>query len=213
MKKKVVIGGISVTIILFWIVGFWIWKENKKIKENSQSIQENIKTIDNEKNGDMKQQVILDDQLVWYEVPELGIRFKVTPDTKEDLGYSFRKNQTHDGSSIIKTAMFYSKTETDEKLTGCELSEDTGHSCGVFQLSSKIEKEDNDTKLDYQNCERIGGYIFVGNATNKICSFGEPSRGEGTTSDSVYKNFFHLSGKVESKNYGIYLNTIELIAE
>ena len=47
------------------------------------------------------------DELVWYEVPELGIKFKVSPDSKEDLRY-FIKDYSDDLGKSVHVS-FYSK--------------------------------------------------------------------------------------------------------
>jgi len=50
------------------------------------------------------------DELVWYEVPELGIKFKVSPDSKEDLKYNIWKYESEIGVA------FYSKFVRENKL-------------------------------------------------------------------------------------------------
>ncbi len=229
MTRKIIIAIVSFLALAVIMVGIVFVLQKKEIekKQAEQERQQEIEKLEVEKRKELQQRNIFsqeeleeierlknDPDLVWYEVPELGIRFKVTPDTKEDLGYSFREHKTRssdgfidENSIAIRTAMFYSKTETDEELTGCTLGEDVGWDCGWFQLSSEGGK---DSYLHYEDCENIGGEKYYLNETNSLCSFGDPSSGSGHIDNFLYRKFFHINNKVDEK-FNVYLNTIEQV--
>ncbi len=152
--KKLIFGIVAVAVIVIAVVLVL----PKKDVEPIESVQSGDKDLVVEDHNNQTAEV----EMVWYEVPELGVRFKVTPDAKEDLRYKFSEHQTlnNDGqvdenSSTIASVVFYSDMETDDQFTGCTLSESEGFGCGRFQLSRKTNE--SEIEYVYSGCIADGG--------------------------------------------------------
>ncbi len=194
MKKMIILVLTVVLLLVIIAIGFLMWNNNQKKNE--------INQLQNK--AENQEQAVDENNLVWYEIPELGVRFKVTQDTKEDLRYKFKKY----GNNIeTSSAMFYSVDQTDENLTGCSLSENYGWSCGFFQLGSigqsDIEKYTKEVGKSW--CIDAGG-IIVFKREEVICGY---KIIDNIITDEEYKKFFDISARLQDKNFGIYLNTIE----
>ena len=116
MNKRNLIIGIIVLMALVGGVVLWSQKSNQQDtkqqtkKEVDKQVQEqstqeqNQKQEVNKEQKENQEQVInhlspkeieklkKEKDLVWYEIPELGIKFLVTKDTKEDLDYFIKKS-------------------------------------------------------------------------------------------------------------------------
>jgi hypothetical protein len=156
------------------------------------------------KSGDMT----VSEPLVWYEVPELGARFKVTSDTQKDLGYSFKEYKMTDNAAMnVKSAAFFSLSETDGQFSGCTLSE-SGFSCGrifvnVYEATdtqNNSELENNDIK---SICADSNGVEIYRNQKQTICLYGATS-----LSDNEYRSYFHVENSFEKK-YGLSLGSLD----
>ena len=158
--------------------------------------------------------------LVWYEIPELGIKFLVTKDTKEDLRYDYKTYKgynTPKGDYLdVKSIMLFSKSETDKNLSGCTLDEEKGWSCGwidmlflkksqVILYASKNYKK-NWTQIKWCDSLKnmaINNYLVCANVTlSSIQSY--------TINNTNYRKLFHIQNQ-NNKTFGIYLNTIQPI--
>lgn len=144
--------------------------------------------------------------LVWYEVSELGVRFKVTPDSRSDLKYTV----VYDTDTKQYIAYFYSQSVHDfEEKQGipCKFyKEDTpkigeSSSCGDFALRRvdfSIDK--NTTNSPSLECER--SIEKMRTEQYFICySLGQavPITGNRSVYESIYKD----------KKFGIFLDTME----
>ncbi len=153
--------------------------------------------------------------LVWYEIPELNIKFLVTKDTGEDLGYYFRTNEKYKGSSSAvlysKSGINYGKYEDE-----CILHEG-GWTCGRILLTSATKKYAKQYKEIYNRdfCTNfndtnkpVGEWIFI--SKNEMICFNYTYPNIKTIiTDSLYKEKFYK--KKSNKTFGIYLNTIQSI--
>ena len=200
MNKKFLIFSGVVIIILAIVAIFCTQRaeEEKRQQAQNQSQQEN--------------QTVSEDDLVWYEVSELEIKFKVTSDTKEDLEYTIKE---YDGFKKkndylkIRDVLFYSKTETDKNLTGCSLGEEYGWSCGWFQLSFVYGASSNEyMKSAMKNWCSDSNKKTVFSFINNICGHRVP---DYVIANDEYREFFHSSKLIEDKNFGIYLDTMQKI--
>lgn len=196
-KKHIIIISISV-IVLAVAAGVWRWEKMKKAKNAKNNISQYQQKITNDQ----------DDQLVWYEVPELGIRFKVTLDAKDNLKYTNNNYETKDFVMKVNSGIFYSTSETNSSFEGCKLSEN-GNSCGFFYIY-KVSREQTDKFKNKYNkpwCENTGGKIILENNEDIVCYFGEKTLLE----DEEYKKLFHIVTCEENKHFGVFLNQIQFI--
>ena len=102
MNKKTIIISIVAIIIIAAGAGVWQWekvKKNKEIKnaENKQQAQ------DEQNNLNQPSQQISNDHLVWYEIPELGIEFKVSESNENDLIYYYKDWENGNGTAYFST--------------------------------------------------------------------------------------------------------------
>lgn len=186
-KRNIVILGTVLILAIAVAGGFWAWRNNQ------------MKNIDD---------------LVWYEIPELEVRFKVTPDAKDDLGYNFKKYMSFENSINVKKVAIYSLSETDSNLSDCTLSEEKGWSCGLIDISIASKNE-----IDKYS-ERNPGFTYCnpGNLSvlenNYICitNIGNNIDYNKFVFNEEYQNFFHIS-QVKDKKFGIYFNTIDSIKQ
>ncbi len=152
--------------------------------------------------------------LVWYEIPELGIKFLVTKDTKEDLGYEIKTYTNNFGE--VKTSILYSKKQVQGDFDkNCRLSED-GWSCGRIVLSKTTKKyadwyknkyEHNKYKHDF--CSKGDSVVFIDN-NQLICFMMTMLDINYVIDDFFYKERFYKKN-IKNKTFSIYLNTIQPI--
>ncbi len=183
---------------------------NKEQKENQEQVINHLSPKEIEKLKKEK-------DLVWYEIPELGIKFLVTKDTKNDLKYSYKefRGYRHNNNYLkVKSVMLYSSSETDKNLSNCTFSEDTGWSCGWIDISLVQKKElydffKHNKKLKNSWCDNFRGSFYV----NEYIGCVNLSREEVKyyLDNEEYKNFFHIPSGKSNKVFGIYLNTIQSI--
>ena len=113
MKNKKVLIGILITAFAILIAsGVWFVRKQEKISTTQQQISlenkpEPIQALQ------FQPQQIPEDQLVWYEIPELGIKFKVTPDAKEDLKYTIVKYSEIGDTAKFPNAVLYLQSVRD----------------------------------------------------------------------------------------------------
>ena len=183
-------------------------EKQEQVKNNQEQETENIETeqLSSEEIEKLKQ----DENLVWYEIPELGIKFLVTKDTKEDLRYSFRKNEKYKGISSVDLYSHNEVGESEYKYK-CRITEDRW-SCGRILLTSATKeyvkqyeiKYGRDLCNDLPNDDKIV-YLDV----NKLICFKYTMLGISyVINDSFYKERFYKEDN-KSKTFGIYLNTIQ----
>ena len=206
MLKKTIIVTISFFILSVLVgVCIWQWEKIKNFNIAKQKTQQ-----EQSEEGWQNKEQINNDKFVWYEVPELGIKFKVTPDTKEDLKYNSKNNRMAIFNIDLHDTIFYSSSETDSSLKGCVLSEETGLSCGNFYINKifKDQAKAYEEKVGKPYCEDSGGKTILENNDYYICLY---SRNEISVFDNdKYKEEFHIMDN-NDKNYGIFLDTIRIL--
>ena len=225
MNKKNLIIGIIVLIIL--IIGVVLWNQKNSKQDTKQEVKQQVVKQTQEQKTTKEQSVVQKDgnnqnqanghlspeeieklkkekDLVWYEIPELNIKFLVTKDTKDDLGYIYKK--VNDSFNVT----FYSKSETDKELTGCILTKDGGWSCGLFQLSfmntRDIYKYNDITKSEW--CVDTGGVITLSLNDEFICSYSSVDKNDKMLDNQKYRDFFHIKG-MKDNIFGFYLDSIQ----
>jgi hypothetical protein len=186
MKKIVTI--LSIVLLAVFVTG--CGKIDESTQEEQGSQQEQSQKIEELKN---------DPSLVWYEVPELGIRFKVTSDTREDLTHSFDQKS--------KAAYFSSQKETEKnkKLMEENPGTEVGWNRGWFFIKDKalsLKEMGNDA------CEKPQSHSLDLAGSLSFCLFRLESK---VLTDEEYEEFFHVAEVDKNKNFGAYLNTIEKI--
>ena len=106
-KKRILIIGILLTIIALFSLGagFLRWKNRQKRSAMQSQGQEQM----NQRNQD---------NLIWYEIRELGLKFRTTKDIARNLEYTYREGYDKELKTNYKTVFFqcgalseYSKTD------------------------------------------------------------------------------------------------------
>ena len=244
MSKRNLIIGIIVLIVLVGGVVLWSQKNNQqKIKQQTkkevakQDQEQKIAKEQNSQDQNQKQEVNKEQEenqeqdikhlspeeieklkkekdLVWYEIPELGIKFLVTKDTKRDLKYHFTVNEKYKSSSSVvlysNGGINYGKYED-----GCILHEG-GWTCGRILLTSATKEYAKQYKKRYNRdfCTNNndnkpeGVWIFI-DKDKMICFKYTHANIKTVITDSFYKEKFYK--KSSNKTFGIYLNAIQPI--
>ena len=213
MNKKIIIS-IIILLLLTGAVVLWSVQKEEEVQQEQQVEEQQMfakeENVFSQEELEKIEKLKNDNSLVWYEIPEMGIRFKITPDTKEDLGYSYKEYMSFKNSISVKQALLYSSSETDEKLSSCSLNEESGWNCGLIYLNI-VSKNDIDNysskNQDFAYCSP--GTLFVSN-DNYICITKNKNIGEYkiNISDKEYLEFFNISDR-QNNNFGIYLDTFE----
>ena len=185
--------------------------------ENNQN-QENINNLEAQSIPQLSPEEIeklkKEKDLVWYEIPELEIKFLVTKDTKEDLGYKIEIYTNDFGE--VKTSILYSKKQVQGDFDkNCRLSE-SGWSCGRIVLSKTTKKYANWYKNKYEHnkyrhdfCSKGDSVVFIDN--DKLICFMMTMLDINYVIDYFfYKERFYKKN-TNNKTFGIYLNTIQPI--
>ena len=219
MNKRIIIS-IIILLLLAGVAVFWVAQreeqsqqdqvqQDKQVeeqqmvaKEENVFSQEELEKIEKLKN---------DNSLVWYEIPEMGIRFRVTPDTKEDLEYEIQNYKNVQNESVV-TAILYSFDQVgnsyDEK---CRLSEE-GWGCTRLLLSipssgfisNYKNKHNREWCIGYKKDEGPRG-IFIPNTEVCYWTISE----ELDIADVEYEELFNTSSSKRGNIFGIYLSTFE----
>lgn len=213
MNKKNIV--ILVVLLVIVIAGFLIWKKNQKTEVNQQQSQNqdnNIVIKDDTKFGTrLTEEEIAtiknDNYFVWYEMPEFGIKFKVTPDTNNDLKYNIKDVVDIDNANIKNvTAYLYSESIID--FLGkdyCFHGDSFNIACSEGAIgkipASQIEEAMKNTENPYPLC---GKDRIITNVNDNIICFTGPQ--SPVLFGSQYEKYSKI---VESKKFGIYLDTME----
>lgn len=92
MKKTTIIAVVALlAVAILFGMGFWQWKsqQNQKVSRSDQA--------QSQEQQKQQSQQIPEDQLVWYEIPELGIKMKLKKDLAEDLIYNIESSNDSQG--------------------------------------------------------------------------------------------------------------------
>lgn len=210
MKKEIIII-LSILILAVLAGGFWFVKNNREVKIVQQKSQDdNIRIKDNTKFGTRLTEEEIEivknnDYFVWYEIPELGIRFKVTPDTKEDMGYNIRYVTEIDNNGKNLTAYLYSKSVTIFLGSDyCFHNNKFQTRCSDGAIDKVSVKQNNKTGKDHIWACREDR-ILINTNDGVICFTGSQSP---VLFGSQYEEYSKI---IKDKNFGIYLNTTEQI--
>ena len=136
-KKTFFIILVFALLVCVLVFGIWKFKNGKKQQEQSQIKVQQVNNDDQLQNPES--------ELVWYEIPELGIRFKVEKDMKDELVYQFvgetmATNSNGKPAGKIKSIGFSTKTliNLDSKYCGPI----NGPIGGLSEYKGKIDQYD-----------------------------------------------------------------------
>jgi len=216
MSKNLKVLGIGVLLIGLAVTGWFLvtgqsQKTADKTQNNNMESQDTKQSVKSEEQKRVEK-LKKEKDLVWYEIPEMNIKFLVTKDTKEDLRYRHKeyKGYREESSYLnIKDIMLYSSSETDANLTGCTVSENIGWSCGWIQLNTVSKREVKayiaNNGLNFDWCSNSNFKKFK---TDNY--FGCIIRVQDyIILNDEYQNFFHIPITQKNKIFGIYFNTIQ----
>ena len=219
MNKKLLITigiilGLAVVAGGFWYIQRYVQDDSQEV---ANSEQENIEVVENEdqnnkqenqSNNPSKNQISTkqltkeeteklkqEKDLVWYEIPELGIKFLVTRDSKDDLRYIMDENVAHlYRHSVVSFLQHNSKIK--------KLFDNNYSGFAVVRIDQDIYRkyQKNDPKHPYP-C-RTSEAIFV---INKYVYCSEHSQAAVFDSKQQQEDY---QRNTRNKNYKIYLNTI-----
>jgi len=118
---------IAISLLLTGGVLWCVEKEKKEINViQTEILQQNEKAVKKVKEAIEKKRQRADKDLVWYEIPEIGVRFKVKKESLDDTKYSYEKNVTltsNYGSETFDNISLYSKfLESNVKGCGTDLA-------------------------------------------------------------------------------------------
>ena len=229
MNKRNLIIASVIFILALGVGGFYLWLQKKADltqtnteKQEEQAVKQgegqgqknNKKVINTEKEIiidryiSMKKQEELREKkdLVWYEIPELKIRFLVTKDAKKDLKYDLRN--VH---NVGKFAYLYSQSEV--KFAGCVKDEEGITECskgilGRFANSlneaykKRYREDDTDTEAGLMMCNNIIARID----RDIICFTGPQATAFGSPEE--YREYLKLT---QDKKFRVYLATLNSI--
>ena len=200
MNKKALILSVLI-ILLFVIFGCWLlFRAQKQISETINPLPP-VQLAVPEKFIQPKSS--LPEGFVWYEIPELEIKFAVTPDTKKDLKYTFGEYKL--GDIVNKRyVIFFSSSQTNERFEGCTVSE-AGMTCGQVNVdvwSNSDSEKYKDVYNEYP-CAASNGKKIYGDERDMICIW--QSR---TLTDEEYRNFFGINNSFPDKKYGVSFDSL-----
>lgn len=95
--------------ILIIGVGVLLWQKQQSVPQPDllDLVEPSVETPVTNESNTVTTAPIPEPEMVWYDIPELGIRFKVDPVTKEELVYHFDKEF---GDANVQSAGFSTKT-------------------------------------------------------------------------------------------------------
>ncbi len=136
--------------------------------------------------------------MVWYEIPELGIKFLVTKDTKDDLRYVVSKFNN-------KSVGIYSQSEVDFLPHQSCFNEWGDNLCTIGFLSSVLKKDNDKAKKEHKSPLCLDSQVIKVINDDIICYAGPQSP---VLLDDNYEKYIET---IKNKKFGIYLNVIEQI--
>lgn len=175
MSKKVVImlGVIVVAIIV--IVSIFMAKKSQKVaidqqqnavqQQAEQQSEQSSKGENQQENDTDKWKVYenKENELVWYEIPEIKIKFKVNKEVAEELVYNFK------GENDFGSVLFSSKGLS--KIPGCGVEQ------GPLSALSKIKGNPYDyADTDYyvsRKPKQFDNFFIIYNGPQAVCATGD----------------------------------------
>ncbi len=139
--------------------------------------------------------------LVWYEIPELGIKFLVTKDAKEDLRYDYKINKNK------KSAKLYWQSEIDFLPQQRCFDKQNDNLCTIGILNKILVKNKKKQGKETGQSFCWGIQIITINNNSLICFIGP----QAWNFISV-KEYNEYLKTIKDKNLEIYLGTMEPIS-
>lgn len=206
-KKSIIFSGIFFVIAVA-VAGGVLWYANlvqrdaHLAQQKAEEEQKKLAESNKEKS---------ENDLVWYEVPELGVKFLTSMDAKDDLHYSARERTIGDEKvrvGVVDTG-FTSLIETKgDQNKNCILSED-GYSCGRFFLYDYklIDNQNLNDKTLSQICTDSNGIILLKKNENEIiCYYGDENL---VITDQNYRDWFHVPSEQKDKWFKVSFQSIK----
>jgi len=203
---------VPLTVGVLWCVE----KEKKEIAViQTRILQENEEAVKKAKEAIEEKRQRADEDLVWYEIPELGVRFKVTPDSKDDLRYTVTYNKKDRNGVIVD---FYSILQYQFLGEVCSIQdaknvferEYTGKysTCSLWSISrySEISRKEFKLKQGVDAC--FDGKVIL-NENNLYWCYALPQF-SNFKDQGQYKSYVKwMNGK--NKNLGVFIETISML--
>ena len=193
MKKKILIGG-GVLVLTLLVAGIFVVQ--RKAKAPVRRAQDQVQQ---QANDGQQSQPSLDNELVWYEIPELGIEFKVTPDEKDDLKYEVKKYK--DGIAVS----LYSQSVIDFLGKNYCFAKDGTNTCTTGSLS-RISIKQNEINRNNGNmfCRTDSSdRIIITTIGEDIICLVKPQ------DDPIGEKHFLYEDFIKDKKFGTYFNTVQ----
>jgi hypothetical protein len=169
MSKKTIIAIIAILILLAMGAGFWKWKSMQKVSQQVQNQQQQVQQQNsNQQSVDNQQlQQIPEDQLVWYEIPELNIKFKVTKSVASELIYKIKNAKDSYGYASFSSRKL-------SLIPGCAASS------GALSTFEKISGKPRDySEKDYflngRLLKQFDNFFVMQDGRQDPCAMGDDS--------------------------------------
>lgn len=181
MKKRFLIALLTLPVVTALGVLLWKWKNEQNVQVSQNIAQKETQDKLNQIN------------LVWYEIPELGISFKTDRELADDLVY-FYPNKGKNASVTFSSIKL-------EKLGA-----DCGRESGPLGIISKIEgkvSDHNTNKWNYFDgklTKQFNDFFIFYSGPQAICG----------NSPEQWNNFFEENPKLRGWTTGAF-DTIEII--
>jgi hypothetical protein len=218
MNKKVIIGIVLFLILTTLVVGFWFIKNKNKAAINKQQNQNNKIKIDEDTRFGTRlteeeiENIKDGNYFVWYEIPELGIRFKVSEYAESDLKYEIvdEKDIVSGKEYEIKRAYIYRQSVVDFLDHEWCFNNNDENLCtdGVLSLYdfelNELYKKSNSTNDMLNVCRDTN---IISNIGNSIICFTGP-QASNFKSEYEYNEYLEY---INNREFKMYLKTTEKI--
>ncbi len=138
--------------------GLFYFNQQTKLNQNIRSLGVEKQVLKEELADAKKSAKPSDDSSQWREIPELGVKYKVTDDTK-DLTYTFNSS-TKDHVSFSTIALTKKSNKTDNDTDSCWSASGAGGA--ITKYSAGEEADTNGDPVEkVSGAKKIGNYYFV----------------------------------------------------
>ncbi len=159
MNKKITIAIISILTLALVTGGFWWWQNNKKDEMIQQA--EQAENQEQSQNTEVENTI----NLVWYEIPELGIKIKADEEIIKELIYKYYPSEDDEYGTVMFTA---------KKLE--KLYENCSAEFGPLGAISKIEGSPSNHKTRFENyfnsrkTKQFDGFFIYCSGPQALCT-------------------------------------------
>lgn len=159
-KKTSVIIIIVVLVIAVIGGGFWYGKSKKNQFMESKQVKSNDQN-QSEFNNDKQNQDSNETEMVWYEIPELKIRFKVDKIVADDLIYKYEKiNNNLESISFSSNGL--------SAISGCGV--ENGPLGSFDKLKGKPSDYNDNVYYTSRNPKQYDKFFIIYNGPQSVCA-------------------------------------------